>query len=80
MYNIHLKAHLTAQVAAHVGMPLTFLWRQGPSDNMPVEPARLGKSRGHLAGRRVVIWALIGRALGCGGRKWHAAGAPAVAE
>lgn len=80
MYNMHLKAHLTAQVAVHVGMPLTFLCQQGLWDNMPLELAKLDKSRGYLAGRRVVVWTLIGRALGYGGRAWSRVPIPAAAE
>jgi hypothetical protein len=63
MYNMHLKSHLTAQVAYHIHMPLTFLCKEGLWGNMPVELARRAKQGGYLEGRRVVIWTMIARCL-----------------
>jgi hypothetical protein len=59
MYNMNdLIAHLPAQVARHIGMPLTF----GPN-TAPVD------FKGRLAGRRVVIWTNMARFMA--GAPWR---------
>jgi hypothetical protein len=56
MYNMSgLIAHLPAQVARHIGMPLTFIAPTGGDT-----PMRL---RGRLRGRKVVVWTAISRML-----------------
>jgi len=56
MYNMSNQiAHLPAQVARHVGMPLAFV---APTfGDAPV------KLKSHLAGRRVILWTPIARGL-----------------
>jgi hypothetical protein len=54
---------LTAQVALHIGMPLTYLHRQGLWGEMPVLMAQEDRDGGYLKGRRVVVWTCIGRSF-----------------
>ncbi len=63
MYNMHLEGHLPAHVARHIGMPLTYLCQSGLGPTVPVELARLERSKGYLQGRRVVVWTFVTRSL-----------------
>ncbi|MGD0896203.1 MAG: hypothetical protein ABR915_00120 [Thermoguttaceae bacterium] len=63
VYNANRGAGLTAQVAFHVGLPLTLLATEGLGPDMPVAMAQLEKERGFLAGRRVVIWSFTERSF-----------------
>lgn len=62
MYNMHLNGHSPAHVARHIGLPLTFLCKEGFSHNMPVELAAKA-AKGFLDGRRVVVWTFAERFL-----------------
>jgi hypothetical protein len=57
------NGHLCAQVAVHVGMPLTYLHRQGLWGEMPVLMAQEDRDGAYLKGRRVVIWTCIARSF-----------------
>ena len=78
MYNMHLKGHLTAQVALRAGVPLTFLCGEGLASTMPVELARAARGKGYLEGRRVVVWTFAGRFFAR--EKWPVADLPGAAK
>jgi len=59
------SANLSAQVALHIAMPLTYVCREGLAVDMPVELARRGEA--FLKGRRVIVWTVRGRCLSEGG-------------
>jgi hypothetical protein len=64
MYNMGQNAaHLPAQVALNVAMPLAYVCREGLAQDMPVELARLQSTGRYLNGRRVLIWTVRGRCL-----------------
>jgi hypothetical protein len=77
LYNQHLQAHLSAQVAARIGLPVTLLAEEGLSYNLPV---KLAGRPGWLADRRVVVWTfndkMLPLASGRGG--WVKAKLPAA--
>ncbi len=63
MYNMHLGGHLPAQVARHIGMPLTYRCSEGLGPTVPVEIARAEREKGYLEGRRVLVWTFTDRGL-----------------
>ena len=63
MYNMGNGAMLTAQVARHIHMPLTYVCREGLAQDMPAELANREARGGFLKGRRVVVWTVRGRCL-----------------
>ncbi len=63
MYNMHLNGHLSAHVARYIGMPVTFVAREGLAQGVPVELASRQKRTDFLAGRRVIVWTVRGRSL-----------------
>jgi len=64
MYNMHLNAHLSAHVGRLIGLPLTYICREGLAQQVPVELASRQKQTGFLKGRRVLLWVVRGRSLG----------------
>jgi hypothetical protein len=58
-YNVHLRSHITGQIARHVGIPLSLLFKMGPGGHMMGEVKRAG----NLANRRVVVYTTIARCL-----------------
>lgn len=66
MYNMGERAaHLSAQVARCINMPVTYVCREGLAVDMPLELAKRGPD--FLNGRRVVVWTTRGRCLAEGG-------------
>jgi hypothetical protein len=63
MYNMHLNGHLSAHVARFIGMPVTFVAREGLAQAVPVELASRQKRENFLAGRCVIVWTVRGRSL-----------------
>ncbi len=63
MYNMHLGGHLSAHVARHLQLPVTFICREGLSMNMPAELARRAARDDVLDGRTVIVWTHAARFL-----------------
>jgi hypothetical protein len=76
MYNMHLGGHLSAQVARHLGLPLTFICREGLSMNMPAELARRAARDDVLVGRKVLVWTHAARFLSVD--KWQKVDLPGL--
>jgi hypothetical protein len=55
-YNCGQGAHLAAQVALRIGLPLTYQSSEGLSSSVPILMARLQKEKNYLANRRVFVW------------------------
>jgi alginate O-acetyltransferase complex protein AlgJ len=58
-YNCQQGAHLAAQAALHIGLPLTYESTEGLSSDVPVLMARLQKEKNFLANRKVFVWTWI---------------------
>jgi alginate O-acetyltransferase complex protein AlgJ len=58
-YNCEQGGHLAAQVARHIGLPLTYESKEGLSSEVPVVMARMQRESGFLANRRVFVWTFI---------------------
>jgi hypothetical protein len=66
MYNMGERAaHLSAQVARCINMPVTYVCREGLAQDMPLELAKRGPD--FLNARRVIVWTTRGRCLAEGG-------------
>jgi hypothetical protein len=53
VYNVHLKAHLSAQVALRTGVPVTLMGHEGLSFDLPV---KLAQEPTYATNRRVLVW------------------------
>jgi hypothetical protein len=73
VYNVHLKAHLSAQVALRTGVPVTLFGHEGLSFDLPVKLAQEPK---YATNRRVLVWTFNDKMLAKA--KWTKAELPAA--